>query len=121
MNSRKLLKQCFNCAHNVECWGLDREIPDGRNARNTKINKRSLMKLIKSFDIEDMTGMEYHCIRSSIECLNPGIGNAAGHSYTTQTMCVLEALANASNDFWCCPGDDEDNPRDFEYVPMRKL
>lgn len=73
---------------------------------------------MKKLDIENITGMEYHSIRIAIDNLNPEMDNEVSHNYTMQTMCVLEAMANASNDFWCCPGEDESNPMNYVYEPI---
>lgn len=119
MNSRILFSQCLNCKHNRECWELNRDIPNGEDARNFKIGRKNIIKFILKWKFKNITEMEYYCIRTIIHNLNPAISEDVSHNYTMQTMCVLEAMANASNDFWCCPGDDGDNPQEFVYSPIR--
>ncbi len=115
MNSRSLIKRCFNCKHNTECWELNREITPGKDARSLKIRRGNLIKFILKWKFKNITEMEYYCIRTMINSLNPDMKENVSHKYTMQTMCFLEAMSNASNDFWTCPGDDDENPRDFIY------
>jgi hypothetical protein len=127
MNSRELLKQCFNCQNNLKCWHLDRQLREGRDRDKIRFKKLSFLKILgKHFlsgDLRKLTFFEYFSIRISLSTLQMN-ESFDYHEYTQQVMLVLEAIANASNESWCCPADGVDKDEfpeseRFSYIPMR--
>jgi len=117
MNSRQLLKQCFTCKHNLKCWRLEEQSPDGIEARYKKIKFVSLVKWIWGMRGRSLKQFEYSGIRTCIDAINPSIAQNRGLSdaYTQQIMAVLEAHACSKDDWWCCPGDDPDAKEKWIY------
>lgn len=119
MNSRLLLKQCFNCKHNVPCRHLDENRPEGREASKLKTKPLSIIKFIWKYGRGSLKEFEYSCIRLCINGINPFLTKSElSHIYTMQVMAVLEAHACSKDDWWCCPGDDPESVESFVYEAM---
>lgn len=117
MNSRALLKQCFTCKHNLTCWRLEEQSPEGIEARYKKIKFVYLVKWIWGMRGRSLKRFEYFSIRTCINAINPSIAQNQGLSdaYTQQVMAVLEAYAGSKDDRWCCPGEDPDANEEWIY------
>lgn len=117
MNSRKLLKQCFNCKNNISCWHLD-EIRDcGKEASKIRIKILPILKWIWGFRGRSLKQFEYSSIRTCMHVINPTMKHDDNLSdiYTRQVMAVLEAHACSQDDLWCCPGEDPESDESFVY------
>lgn len=121
MNSRMLLKQCFNCKYNFECWHLNDELSQGKDSRILKLKKLSTIKFYFHNSPRELTELEYMTIRTCINAINPDIkkDEVLSNEYTQMVMLVLEGLSNASNEFWSCPGLDDDAEESYLYDPIR--
>ena len=119
MNSRSLLKQCFNCKHNIQCWHLDELRDDGREASKIKIKLLPIIKWMWRFRGRSLKQFEYSSIRTCIGVINPAMKQDKELSdvYTQQVMAVLEAHACSKDDWWCCPGDDPGANEKWIYEP----
>lgn len=111
MYPRDLLKQCFKCRHNVQCWKLDKDIPSCKSEKEVRwsIDKiiYNINRLQKTHEIEyagDYLGM---FAVMGIDALNKPlhIDKEYKHDAVFNVLFMYCAMTNTSNDGWECPGD----------------
>jgi hypothetical protein len=125
IDSRTILRKCFNCKNNIQCWHLNDNIPTGKNPRTMKINQFSLIKHFLRAQRKGLLktglGLELYTIRTLLNTFNPHYweNKTLSVGYTTQIMAVLEMFSNCPQSNWCCPGEEEGNPESYKYDPIR--
>ena len=65
--------------------------------------------------------LEYFCIRSIIDLLNPALSKEQSNAYTNQAMGMIESMVNASGTGWCCPAEDKGSNEEFKFVAIDGL
>ena len=116
MLPRLKLIQCFNCKNNIECWGLNEDIPLGKNEREYSIPTKALTFLIaQNMESEECNlGEQFGMFCAAfLQTLRYDSKSKIGDIY--QVINVLRALSNTSNDHWYCPGE-EPGPEENGFV-----
>lgn len=122
MNSNILLKRCFNCRNNINCWHLNDYHPRaGKYANEVKLKPISVIKFLFKTHSCTLKEFEYFCVRSCIELISPTIknDNEMSHAYTQRVMLVIEGIACCRDDWWDCPSYDSESNESFAYIPIR--
>lgn len=116
MLARQKLIQCFTCKNNLPCWGLDEDIPLGKNNRECSIQYQALTVLIAQyFGVGGLSVGEQYGILSSGFMQSLRSDGIATKRDIYQLICVLGALCNTSDDTWVCPGEDADDEKTFVF------
>ena len=115
MLPRPKLVQCFTCENNLNCWGLNEEIPPGVNERNYSIPTQALTFLIsQNMDKEWTIGDQFGILcMAFLQTLRADKTSHRRDIY--QLISVLAALSNTPNDGWVCPGEDEKSEEKWIY------
>jgi len=113
-----ILVKCFNCSNRSPCWHIKDDLPPGRDPKQFKLKKLSLLKFFVKRVLDGSYGTifsyEYIVIRSIIDMLNPDLSKELSHIYTNQCIGMIESMVNAQNNGWSCPGDDPEAGEDFK-------
>jgi hypothetical protein len=116
MLPRLKLIQCFNCRNNIECWGLNEDIPLGKNEKESSIQCKGLSFLISRY-MEDQ-----NCnIGEQFGILSMGFLQTMRYDKESpkrdvyQMIFMLAALSNSANDSWVCPEEDEKDDANWSY------
>jgi len=120
MLPRDKLKQCFNCKNNINCWGLNEDIPLGKNEKESSIQCKGLTFLISRY-MEDQKcniGEQFGILSAGfLQTLRSDKESPRRDVY--QMIFVLAALANTTNADWVCPAEDEKSEEKWNYEPVR--
>jgi hypothetical protein len=106
MLPRENLKQCFQCKNNIECWGLNEDIPFGLNERENSIKPDALSFLLVQNMGNDLNIGEQFGILCMGFLANIRADEKATRRDVYQLLSLLCAICNTPNDGWHCPAED---------------
>lgn len=118
MLPREKLIQCFNCKHSIDCWGLNEDVPQGKDENAYSIPTKALTFLMAKnmnegeLSIKEQFGMFCaaflqtlrHDQESDLRVIN-------------QILNVLCACSNSSGTNWHCPGENPELNEKWTYEP----
>jgi hypothetical protein len=120
MLARQKLIQCFTCKNNLPCWGLDLDIPHGKNIRECSIQSQALTIFIaKYLGDDDISIGEQYGILSGWFMQSLRSDGITTKRDIYQLICVLGALCNTSDDTWVCPGEDSADKKTFVFERLK--
>lgn len=106
MLPRLKLIQCLTCKHNIACWGLDEDIPLGKNELEYSLPTKAFTYLIaKNMEPEECNlGEQFGMFCAAfLQTLRYDGKSKIQDIY--QIINVLCALSNTANLGWYCPGE----------------
>jgi hypothetical protein len=120
MLPRKKLIQCFNCMNNIECWGLNEDIPLGLNERDNALSAKALTLLIANYlENEEVSAGDQFGILSMAFLQTLRFDGKSPRREVYQVLSVMAAMVNSSNDDWHCSGEGP-NPEVNGFVYEEK-
>ena len=102
MKSRDKLKECLNCKHIIECWGLDRDYAS-LHPEKVRLTLRSRLRIAIELITHKPTLREFHSMLVVVYVRSMTVHSERWEDITQTSMLVMEGLVNASMDRWECP------------------
>jgi hypothetical protein len=116
MLPRLKLIQCFNCKNNIKCWGLNEDIPLGKDENAYSISTKALTFLIsknmsgEELSIKNQFGMFCAAFLQTLR-----YDQESDLREINQIVNVMCACSNSQGVDWKCPGESEQTEENWIY------